>query len=114
QLLPLVGHCADDRRVRVAQRRDRDAGDEVEVLVSVDIPYPDAAAVIERKRWRAVVRHHHRTEAVGQRHELLPSAGTTIVPIPSLVKISNSNACGTRPSRTCARGTPPDTARRQA
>ena len=34
--------------------------------------------------------------------------------MPSLVKISSSSACGTRPSSTCARGTPPSTARRHA
>ena len=37
-----------------------------------------------------------------------------MVPIPSVVNTSSSKACGTRPSRTCARLTPPSTARRQA
>ena len=38
----------------------------------------------------------------------------TMVPIPTLVKISSSSACGTRPSATVARVSPPSTARRQA
>ena len=38
----------------------------------------------------------------------------TIVPIPALVKISSSRACGTRPSVTVARVRPPSTARRHA
>ena len=35
---------------------------------------------------------------------VLASSGTTIVPTPSVVKISSSSACGTRPSSTWARG----------
>ena len=38
----------------------------------------------------------------------------TMVPIPALVKISSSSACGTRPSVTVARVRPPSTARRHA
>ena len=38
----------------------------------------------------------------------------TMVPMPTLVKISRSSACGTRPSTTVARVRPPSTARRQA
>ena len=37
-----------------------------------------------------------------------------MVPIPSVVKISNNSACGARPSMTVAEGTPACTARRQA
>ena len=44
---------------------------------------------------------------------LVPS-GTTMVPMPESVKISSSTECGRRPSSTCAWGTPPRTARRQA
>ena len=37
-----------------------------------------------------------------------------MVPMPESVKISSSTECGSRPSITCAWGTPPRTARRQA
>jgi len=37
-----------------------------------------------------------------------------MVPIPESVNISSRMACGSRPSSTCARGTPPRTAVRQA
>ncbi len=37
-----------------------------------------------------------------------------MVPTPVSVKISSSTACGSRPSSTCACGTPPVTAVRQA
>ena len=41
-------------------------------------------------------------------------ARSTRVPTPASVKTSSSRACGTRPSRTCARSTPPSTADRHA
>ena len=37
-----------------------------------------------------------------------------MVPMPESVKISSSTACASRPSSTCACGTPPRTAVRQA
>ena len=37
-----------------------------------------------------------------------------MVPMPESVKISSSTECGSRPSSTCAWGTPPRTARRHA
>src|SRR5262249_42867457 len=96
------------------QRRGGDAGDKVEVLTPVDVPDPDAGAVVYCERRGAVRRHHRRVPPLGQRCHAGSFVGSTIVPIPSLVKISNSNACGTRPSSTCPRGTPPSTARTQA
>src|SRR5690606_32045843 len=42
------------------------------------------------------------------------ASGTTIVPLPWVVKTSSRVECGTRPSITVAAGTPPSTARRHA
>src|SRR6516162_140273 len=132
----LVGDRLDDGRVRVAERADRDAGDQVQVLVAVGVPHPAALAAGERQRRGAVVGHHRRLEPLAQRialaHRVPPNrgpvlsggfsvigagtgaSGTTIVPIPESVKISSKTACLRRPSSTWARGTPPRTAVRQA
>src|SRR5665648_736428 len=45
---------------------------------------------------------------------LLRSSGSTMVPTPRWVNTSVSTECACRPSTTCACGTPPRTARRQA
>ena len=45
---------------------------------------------------------------------LVATPGSTWVPTPSSVKSSSRTACGSRPSTTVARGTPPCTAWRQA
>src|SRR5690606_17047897 len=47
-------------------------------------------------------------------HSTSASSGTTIVPMPLAVKTSMRTECATRPSTTCARATPPETARRHA
>src|SRR4051794_20263390 len=45
---------------------------------------------------------------------LVSTPGSTCVPTPSSVKISSRTACGSRPSTTVVRGTPPRIAARQA
>src|SRR5205823_13793029 len=57
----------------------------------------------------AVVVHHGLRPALDQRHD-----GTTMVPNPSEVNTSSRIEWATRPSTTCAAGTPPCTARRHA
>src|SRR6202012_3420420 len=104
----------DHGRVGVAQGRDGDAGDEVEILATVDVPDPHAVPVVDGQRWRPVVGHHDRVPPVLQLAHFVSSSGRTIVPTPSVVNTSSSSACGTRPSRTWALVTPPSTARRQA
>src|SRR5215472_10352239 len=113
----LAGDRLDDRRVGVAERADRDARDEVGVLPAVSVPDPAAVAAHQRQRGHPVGAHDRRLEPG---LELLrgahrpPPSGITIVPMPESVKISSSTECGSRPSSTCAWGTPPRTARRQA
>src|SRR6266700_4602686 len=113
----LAGHRLGERGVGVAERADRDAGDEVGVGVAVGVPDPAALAAHQRDRRDAVVRHERGLEPplkfLRATHELAPS-GTTMVPMPESVKISSSTACGCLPSSTCAWGTPPRTARRHA
>src|SRR5262249_2183784 len=97
--------------VRVAEADDRETAEEVEVLLALAVPETRALAAHERDRQPAVRLHHvlgvERLDLVESRHCVLPSSSfTTIVPIPSRVKNSSSNACGTRPSRMCARPTP--------
>ena len=53
----LVGHGLHDRRMRVPERADRDAGDQVQVGVPVDVP--DHAAVAARQRDRRHAEGHH-------------------------------------------------------
>src|SRR5690606_37812372 len=105
----LLRHRLDEGGVGVAERDDRDAGDEVEVLLAVDVPHPGALASGQRDRRDAVVGHEGLVEALVQ----ATHQGTTMVPIPSLVKISCSSEWGTRPSSTWACGTPFLTAVRQ-
>src|SRR6266487_1851474 len=113
----LAGHRLGDRGVGVAQRADRDAGDEVGVGVAVGVPDLAALTAHQRDRRDAVVGHERglepRLKLLCTSHELAPS-GTTMVPMPESVKISRSTACGSLPSSTCAWGTPPRTARRHA
>ena len=95
------------RRVRVAKGVDRDAAEQVEVAVPVGVPHLGARSAHEGERWGAVVVHHRGLPPRGRiRHQ-----GTTIVPTPSDVNTSSSTECGTHPSITWARGTPPRTAR---
>ena len=114
----LVGDRVGDGRVRVAERRDREAAEEVEVLLALAVPELHALAAHERDREPAVGLHARaRRRAPGcveragfeVRHDSLTLA-SIIVPMPSRVKNSSSSACGMRPSRMCARRTPPRSA----
>ena len=53
----LAGHRLDDRRVGVAKRADRDAGDEVGVLPAVGVPDLAALTTYQRQRRHPVGRH---------------------------------------------------------
>src|SRR5690606_3526670 len=133
----LVGDGADDCRVAGAERADGDAAEEVEVLLAVGVPQPGALAVGEGDAGGAVVVHQGGLPPPGQfliAHQcassavppasFVPSAslaspappgssGTTMVPMPSSVKISSRMECWTRPSMTRAVRTPLRTAYRQ-
>ncbi len=109
----LARHGIHEDRVRVTERVDRDAGEEVEVLGALDVPHPGALAPDEHgeRRWD---RLHHRVGApvpirrvVAARPVQRVHAGTTSVPMPASVKISSRIECGRRPSMTAALGTPP-------
>ena len=65
-LADLVGDRRDDGGVRVAERGDRDARDQVEVAVAVGVPDLAALAAVEGKRRHAVVGHHRRREPLLQ------------------------------------------------
>src|SRR4026208_341969 len=96
QLRPLLFDRLDDRRITVTQTIDRDAGEEIEILFTVSVPNFCAPPFDQRDR-RACIGLGN--ELVGQRRDILvPHLRTTSVPTPSLVKISNSTACLTRPS----------------
>src|SRR3954466_4280805 len=108
----LVGHGPHDGGVGVAEGVDGDTADEVEVFLAVRVPHRGALAVGERDARRAVVVHHRALPALRQlrvAHWSSPSSsasGTTIVPMPSSVKISSRIECCTRPSMTRALVTP--------
>ena len=54
----LVGDRVGDLGVRVAERRHREAAEEVEVLVAFGVPQPRALAAHERDRQPTVRLHH--------------------------------------------------------
>jgi len=64
---PAVVTRLDDGGVRMAERGHRDAGDQVQVTVAVDVPDVAALAAGEAQRRDAVVAHHRRREALLQR-----------------------------------------------
>ena len=112
----------------VAERVDGDAAQQVDVLTTVGVPHPRARAANQGDGRRAEGVHDGAGVAVGEggvvvrgvAHDLSPVPyglrirvaipGSTWVPTPSSVKISSSTECGSRPSTTVARGTPPVTA----
>jgi hypothetical protein len=112
----------DDGRMRVAERVDRDPGQQVEVAPPVDVPDVAALAAFEDPLGRAERVHQRTGVPVGPGHDAtstelrrawrirIGASGSTWVPMPSSVKISSSTACGSRPSTTVARGTPSLTA----
>src|SRR3954465_68980 len=91
-LLADRGHHA---RMAVPDVVDRDARQEVEVLVALGVAQDAPGAGYELDR---VTRGGGR-----QRHD----AGLTFVPIPASVNSSSSSECGRRPSMMCANVTPP-------
>src|SRR5271166_6793013 len=101
----------------MAQNIDRDAAQQVQVGVAVHVGDHGAVTAGQSHRWGAVVVHHHGFPPGPHRRRIGPSvchALTTLVPVPSSVNSSTSTQCLTRPSITCALGTPPVTARRHA
>src|SRR5262249_60333092 len=129
----LAGLAADGvhhRRVAVAEAVHRDAGEEVEIPLAVDVPHrhPLAAGDGERlARVEADLVGGIAGEDVVTRHGETPRAAqarasrrrgrrtpcTTSVPTPWLVRTSSSKACFTRPSMTWACFTPPRSASMQ-
>src|SRR5215212_7355414 len=101
----------DPARVAMAERVDRDAGDEVEVLVALVVPQPRALASHELDRQPGVGAHH--VVAV-ECLELRERHGMTFVPMPSFGNSSSSTEWGSRPSMMCAAFTPLSTASMQA
>src|SRR5262249_42761752 len=93
-----VGH----RWVGVAERRDGEAAEEVEVALAIAVPQLGAPAAHEGDGRGGVGGHEHVDHLV------------TIVPMPESVKISRSSTWATRPSRMWARPTPWRTACTQA
>src|SRR6185312_10506215 len=121
----------------MAQDVDRNAAEQVEVALSVDVGDDGPVATGQGHRRGAVVVHHHGFPAPLDRFGVCPvrhafhlrrsssafpiallrlssPARTTLVPVPSSGKSSTSTQCSTRPSMTCALGTPAVTARRRA
>src|SRR4029453_448530 len=118
----------DEGRVRVAEARDRDASDEVEILATIDGEEGGPASVGESRRRALVVAEEHAVGLGrdGRRVEELrrfrhagdaSESGTDwsktvgiIVPVPERVKSSRSSECGTSAPTMCADGTPWSTA----
>ena len=107
----LLADRLDHVRVAVPELHDRDAGEEVEVLVALGVPEARALAAHELDRVARVGRHR------GVALELLESrrlSGHTFVPMPASVNSSSSSECGSRPSTMCAAPTPARRASPQA
>ncbi len=60
----LVTHGSDDGGMCVAERVDRDAGEQIEVLVTIGIPHPCAISA-HQGQWRCAVVVHERTTPAG-------------------------------------------------
>src|SRR6266545_3313926 len=105
----LPGDRRHDGRVRVAERVDGYAAVQVEVAAPGLVGHHRALAAYQGQRGHRVRGHQRGRPPVPERHD-----GTTMVPNPSSVNTSSSSECATRPSITCACGTPPRTARRHA
>src|SRR5260221_8754815 len=111
QLSGLLAHSLDHGRVAVADRADRDPGEEVEVFLPLGVPEQRAFAAHELDRRPPVSLHQ---EAPIERLQLLQLHDVTIVPMPASVKSSSSSECGLRPSRMWADWAPPRIASTQA
>src|SRR5262245_57094051 len=106
QLLRLLLDRLDNRWMAVPQTVNRDAAEKIEVFLAVGIP-DFAAAAFDQGDGRAGVSFGD--VLFGERGDVpvLHHFRTTSVPTPSLVKISKSTACFTRPSMMWVFSTPP-------
>ena len=111
QAAGLLAHGLDHGGVAVADRADRDPGEEVEVLLALGVPEQGALAADELDR-RAPVGPHQ--VALLEGLEVGEVHGVTIVPMPASVKSSSSSECGLRPSMMWADWAPPRIASTQA
>src|ERR1700678_3176213 len=99
------------------QHVDGDTAEQIEVGLAVHIGDHGAIAAGQSQRRDTVVVHHHRGPPLLDGVGLCSSGAhalTTFVPEPWSVSSSTNTQCSTRPSMTCALGTPAVTARRQA
>ncbi len=93
----LLGDRGDDLGVAVAEARDRDAAEEVEVLVALRVPQARALAAYELDGLARVGGDHARALELLQLGEA--HAETSIfVPTPASVNSSSSSECAIRPS----------------
>src|ERR1039458_86648 len=113
QPLGLLAHRRHHARVTVTDVRDRDAAEEIEVLVAVLVPQMWALPANELHGEARVRSDHTRTLELLQLSQAHVAA-SILVPIPASVNSSKSNECGVRPSRMCAALTPWWIASRQA
>src|SRR5580693_533959 len=109
----LVRDGLDDGRVAMAEYVDRDAAEQVQVALAVHVGDRGTVTAGQSHRRGGVVIHHHGFPPLPH-HLRMGHADTTLVPVPSSVNSSTSTQCLTLPSMTCALGTPPATALRQA
>ena len=109
----LLAHRRDHARMAVAEVRDRDPAEEVEVLVALGVPQARALAAHEldgQARVGGVRCSRSSSLQLGERSR----AASIFVPMPSSVNSSSNSECGTRPSTMCAAPTPPWIASTQA
>src|SRR5690349_10187343 len=101
----LLLNRAHDGGMAMSQRIHCDAREEIEILFPVRVPDSRPLAAHESNR---ISRIGSGDVLIGQpRNVAIRHRFTTSVPIPSLVKISRSTACFTRPSRMWVFPTPP-------
>ena len=101
---PPAGNRRGHRRVGVPNCDHGDPAETIEVPVPVLVPQPGALTPYEHHRAAPIGVHEHGGGAVHDGHACSPCS--TMVPIPSGVKISSSRACCTLPSRMWTRRTP--------
>src|SRR5262245_54319020 len=106
QLLRLLLDRLDDRGMAVAETVDGNAAKKIEIFFAVGVPNLAASTFDEGDRRASV---SFGDELIGERGDIpvLHHFLTTSVPTPSLVKISKSTACFTRPSMMWVFSTPP-------
>src|SRR3984893_3010915 len=97
----LLADRFDHLRVAVSDVQDRDAGEEVQVLVAICVPQAATGAAHELDRVADI--GGDRVLAL-ERRELREAHGEPpiFVPWPASVNSSSSSECGTLPSTMCA------------